>query len=329
MHALSELAGRIISGFRLTDKEECRILMNGELEELLEGADRIRKAFCGSRMNLCSIINGRSGRCPEDCRFCAQSIHSRTGIREYGFLDPETIVEQCGVHAAKGVDRFSIVTAGRALTGKDLDLAVEAYAAMHRKYPEIGLCASHGLETAEDFRRIREAGVDLYHCNIETSRRYFPEVCTTHTFDDKIREIMMAKEAGFRICCGGIIGMGETMEDRVDMALTIAGLDVFSIPVNVLVPVKGTPLQDIPVISREEILRTVAIFRYVNPDKYLRIAAGRYRFENGGAELFRSGVNAAITGDMLTTVGNGIEEDRKMFRELGFEIRRAEDEDQY
>ena len=328
MGALSELAERIIDGYRITEMAECKPLLTGDLEELMEGADRIRKALCGSRMNLCSIINGRSGRCPEDCKFCAQSGHSRTGIQEYGFLDPEVIVEQCGVHAAKGVDRFSIVTAGRALTGKDLDLAVKAYKSMHEKYPEIGLCASHGLETLDDFRRIREAGVDLYHCNIETSRRYFPYVCTTHTFDDKIREIQMAKEAGFRICCGGIIGMGETMEDRADMALTIAGLDVFSIPINVLIPIKGTPLQDIPPISREEILRTVAAFRYINPDRYLRIAAGRFRFENGGAELFRAGVNAAITGDMLTTTGTGIDEDRRMFREMGFEIRRAEENEQ-
>lgn len=316
-----KLAQEIIDGRRLTTREECLPLIDCDLQELEQGADAIAKKFCGNHIDLCAIINGRSGRCSEDCKFCAQAARNHTGIDEYGFLDVDTIVEDCKKHEARGIDRYSIVTAGRTLEGKDLDTAVEAYRRMHEECPDIELCGSHGLVSEEGLRRLKEAGVTRYHCNLETSRRFFPHICTTHSYDDKINEIKMAKKVGMQVCSGGIIGMGETFEDRIDMALQAAALDVDSIPINTLSPIPGTPLEHNRVLSNDEVLRTVAIFRYIAPKADIRIAAGRVLFKDGGTQLFRAGSNATITGDMLTTTGNNIASDRKMLLSMGFDLK--------
>jgi len=160
----------------------------------------------------------------------------------------------------------------------------------------------------------------MYHSNIETSKRYFPKICTTHTWEDKLEEIRLAKEAGLTVCSGGIIGMGETFADRVDMALSLAKLEITSIPINALMPVAGTPLEDLPHLTEDEILRTIAMFRYINPTAYIRMAAGRGYFPDGGKKIFQSGANATITGDMLTTVGNNTAQDKEMLTSMGFEI---------
>jgi len=316
MSDIIKLADEIIGGRRLKSTAECDILKKAESEELYEGADRIRAALCGDRVDLCSIINGRSGRCPEDCKFCAQSVHNHTGADEYGFLDADRIVTECKRNADNGVHRFSIVTAGRTLSDSDFEKAAEAYLRMSREC-DIKLCASHGLLDEEQFTRLRECGVTTYHCNIETSRRYFPHICTTHTFDDKLDCIARARKCGLDVCSGGIIGMGETWDDRIDMALTLAELNIRSVPINALRPIKGTPLGDERGLTEEEILRTVAIFRYILPEAYIRLAAGRIIMENSGERAFRSGANAAITGDMLTTSGNNTAADRQMLAKLG------------
>jgi biotin synthase len=295
------------------------VLLNAGTDELCASADRIRAALCGKRADLCSIINGRSGRCPENCKFCAQSARNHTGIDEYGFLDEEKILAECRHNAERGVHRFSIVTAGRALTDDDFEKAVSAYRRMSAEC-DIKLCASHGLLTKEQFKRLRESGVTTYHCNIETSRRYFPYICTTHTFDDKIACIKRAKECGLNVCSGGIIGMGETWEDRADMALTLAELEIRSVPINALRPIKGTALGDEKPMTEEDILRTAAIFRFILPEAYIRLAAGRIIMERSGERAFRSGANAAITGDMLTTSGNDIRTDIEMLKKLGFDV---------
>ena len=324
---IMELAREITAGRRLTSREECEPLLSEELGALNEAADYIRREMTGDKVDLCCIINGRSGRCSEDCKFCAQASCNHTGVSEYSFLDTETILRDCGKYAALGVDRYSIVTAGRSLSGEDLDHAAEAYRALHERYPGMKLCGSHGLESDEAFWRMKEAGVDTVHCNVETSRHYFPQICSTHTYEDKVRSIRRAKAAGLHVCCGGIIGMGESWADRIDMALEIAELDPQSIPLNVLIPIPGTPFEDLEIMKNEDVLRTVSIFRFVNPEKQIRIAAGRFRFEDGGAALFRAGASATITGDMLTTVGNNTREDRAMFREMGFRLKPASGEE--
>ena len=315
------LAHDIIRGRRLRKDENLSFLITADLKELCEGADRIRRELCGNRVDLCSIINGRGGRCSENCRFCAQSAHYQTECDIYDFLPVDTFVRDCQKTAMKGVDRYSIVTAGRTLTGEDLETAVESYRIMHETCPDMILCASHGLMREEDLKRLKDAGVTMYHANVETSERFFPEICTTHTFADKLEEIRRARSAGLTICSGGILGMGESWEDRIDMALTLAELSVESIPLNFLIPVAGTPLQDQEKLTTQEILRIVAIFRYLNPLADIRIAAGRSYFPDGGAVLFRAGANATLTGDMLTTTGNNTALDRGMLTEMGFSIR--------
>ncbi len=314
-----KLADEIINGKRLNRNDDLNFFADADLNQLCEGADKIRKALCGDHVDLCSIINGRSGRCSENCKFCAQSAHHHTGIEEYSFLDKKTLVEDCRKHTEKGVHRYSIVTAGRALTGEDFEHACEAYKEMHEKF-NIKLCASHGLLTKDAFLALKESGVEMYHENIETSRRNFPNICTTHHYEDKIEGIRLAHESGLSVCSGGIIGMGETFEDRLDMAVSLAELNVESIPLNALIPIKGTAFEALSPLTEEEILRTIAMFRYLNPTAYIRLAAGRNLMENSGKKAFLSGANATITGDMLTTSGNNIDQDKEMLTSLGLSI---------
>ena len=314
------LAEEIINGRRLKKTDELSVLVTAELKQLCEGADKIRKALCGNRADLCSIINGRGGKCSENCKFCAQSAHYRTECEEYGFLNVNTFLAGAKTAVGQGIRRYSIVTAGRTLEGEDLEQAIAAYRAMHKAYPNLILCASHGLMKEEDLRRIHNAGVTMYHTNIETSEEYFSKICTTHTFQDKLTEIKRARSAGLIVCSGGIFGMGETWEDRLLMAALLAELEVESIPLNFLLPIPGTPLEHTIPLSLEEMIRITAVFRYLNPTAYLRIAAGRGRFLNGGEELFRAGANAVLTGDMLTTVGNKTAQDREMLLRMGFEL---------
>ncbi|MGN0613094.1 MAG: biotin synthase BioB [Porcipelethomonas sp.] len=316
---VTELAEEIINGRRLKRGEELDFFFTADLEKLCEGADKIREALCGNRVDLCSIINGRSGKCSENCKFCAQSAHHCTGIEEYGFLDEDRILKECRHNEEKGVHRFSIVTAGRVLDGEDFERALSAYRRMNEEC-HIGLCASHGLLTQEQFQRLWDSGVRMYHSNIETSKRNFPNVCTTHSYDDKIACIRRAQNTGFRICSGGIIGLGENWEDRLDMAVSLSELGVDSIPINALMPIKGTPLENEQRLSAEDILRTIAMFRYINPTADIRLAAGRSLMENSGEAAFHSGANATITGDMLTTSGSSIQSDLKMLSDMGFDI---------
>ncbi|MBQ8682196.1 MAG: biotin synthase BioB [Selenomonadales bacterium] len=316
---MKQLAKEIIAGRRLGRKDDLSVFLTADIEELCLGANAIREALCGNKADLCSIVNGRSGQCSEDCKFCAQSCHYHTDTETYTFRPIEEIVEEARRNETAGIHRFSIVTAGRSIKGDDLAQALTAYSCL-REESSMRLCASHGLQTAEEFQQLKDAGVERYHSNIETSKRYFPNVCTTHTYEDKIANIKRAQAVGLEVCSGGIIGMGETWEDRIDMAVSLAELEIDSIPLNVLRPIAGTPFENRPSISNEDVLRTVAIFRYINPLSWIRIAAGRGQFADGGLELFRSGANAAITGDMLTTTGSNMNADVRMFRQLGYQL---------
>ncbi|MDE6784033.1 MAG: biotin synthase BioB [Ruminococcus sp.] len=312
---MSELADRIINGRRLNWNDDLKILINADIHELCRGADKIRSALCGNDFDLCSIINGKSGRCSENCRFCAQSSHNRTKITNYDFLNEDEILNQCQYNAEKGVRRFAIVTAGRSLNGEDFRKAVSAFRSMSRQY-DIKLCASMGLLESWQFLELKSAGVSRYHCNIETSRHMFPKICTTHTYDEKIECIKRAKECGLAVCSGGIMGMGETWEDRIDMALSLAELEIDSVPLNILNPIKGTPLEDAEKLTDDDILRIVAVFRYILPEAYIRLAGGRELMTDKGKSAFQSGANAAITGDMLTTSGISIDKDKEIIKSL-------------
>lgn len=311
------LAKEIIDGRRIGREDDLSVFIDCDLKELCQGADLIRAHFVGDKIDLCSIINGRSGRCPEDCKYCAQSAHHHTECEVYDFLPDEKIMEACALNEAEGVDRFSIVTAGKALTGEEFQKAVNVYKKMDEKY-DIELCASMGFLSAEQLHELHEAGVKSYHHNIETSKRYFPSICTTHTYEQKIATLKMVKEEGMYVCSGGIIGMGETWEDRIDMAVSLAEVGADSIPINALMPVKGTPLEGRERISNDDILRTIALFRYINPTADIRLAAGRALLENDGEIAFKSGASATITGNMLTTAACAtIRSDREMIVRMG------------
>lgn len=314
------LAEQIIEGRRINRQDDLDIFLSCDLRQLCEGADHIRSHFIGERVDLCSIINGRSGCCPEDCKYCAQSVHHHTNCDVYDFLPVETIVNACKVNEGEGIDRFAIVTAGRMLAGEEFQQALDAFA-MIRESCKIGLCASMGFLNAEQLHQLHQAGVTSYHHNIETSRRFFPHICTTHTYDQKIETLKLVKAEGMCVCSGGIIGMGETWEDRLDMAISLAEIGGDSIPINVLMPIPGTPLEHQQPLPEADILRTIAFFRYINPEVNIRLGAGRALLTNDGELAFQSGASATITGNMLTTAACAtIRSDKKMLQELGRDI---------
>ena len=311
-----KIAEKIIGGQRLTPDDDLKFLLTTPLEELQAGAALIQKKFCGNHIDLCTIINGKSGRCSENCKYCAQSARHKTGIDEYDFLPTEKILKVALANERAGVNRFSIVTSGRALDGKNFERAIETYKVL-RNILKIDLCASHGILSGEQLQRLKAAGVKRYHHNLETSRRFFPHICTTHTFEDRINTIKLAQEVGLEVCSGGIIGMGETWQDRIDLAFELAALEIKSIPINILTAIKGTPLENLKTLSPEEILRTIAIFRYINPTANVRFAAGRKFLPDNGSSALLNGASAAITGNMLTTPNNNVQSDLKLFAELG------------
>lgn len=312
-----ELAEKIIQGYRVNRTDDLSFFLQADLGELTKGADRLREHFCGKHVDLCTIINGRSGHCPEDCAYCAQSAHHHTGIDEYESLPPAELIENALANEKEGVHRFSIVTAGRTLNGKAFDEMLQVYKDL-RAQCSFGLCASHGFLTKEQFHELKTAGVSSYHHNIETSRRFFPQICTTHTYEDKIDTIRLAQQEGLCVCSGGIIGMGESWEDRLDMAISLAELSILSIPINALMAIPGTKLAHLPALSGDDILRTIAFFRYINPEANIRLAAGRKLLPLNGETAFFSGASASITGNMLTTSGTTIREDLAMLKRLGF-----------
>ncbi len=313
---INEIAEKIISGERLTPSDDTKFLLETPLEKLQAGAQKIQKHFRGNHVDLCTIINGKSGRCSENCKYCAQSARHKTGIDEYDFLPTEKILSVALANEAAGVNRFSIVTSGRALDKKNFERAIETYKILRSELKSLELCASHGILSLEQLKRLKNAGVKRYHHNLETSRRFFSEICTSHTYDERIRTIKFAQEVGLEVCSGGIIGMGETWQDRIDLAFELADLKIKSIPINILTAIKGTALENMPRLSSEEILRTVAIFRYINPEADVRFAAGRKFLADNGASALLHGASAAITGNMLTTSNNNIQADLKLLKEL-------------
>jgi len=313
-----QLAQNIIDGRRLKRGEDLSLLLTCDLEELRQGADILRRHFCGDHVDLCTIINGRSGRCSEDCAYCAQSAKHHTGIAEYESLSPEEILANAQLNEREGVHRFAIVTSGRSLCGQSFDEVLATFKTL-RDNCSFGLCASHGFLSAKQFAQLVEAGVTSYHHNIETSRRFFPKICSTHTYEDKMRTIRLAQQAGLCVCSGGIIGLGENWEDRLDMAISLAELGIKSIPINALMAIPGTQLENQSPLPAADILRTIAFFRYINPEANIRLAAGRKLLPENGATAFLGGASASITGNMLTTSGTTIREDMALLKKLGFD----------
>ena len=287
-------------------------------DELLELAAEVMHRACPPTFDTCSIINAKSGRCPEDCKWCAQSAHHHTGAEEYPLMSVQQLIDVARKSKARGIVRFSIVTSGRRLKKEEVDRICEAAEAIGKECG-IYLCLSAGLLDEDDLVRLRKSGIRRDHCNLETAPSYFGKLCTTHDQQQKIKTLQAAKAAGMEICSGGIIGMGETIEQRIELADVLRNLGVASVPVNILVPVKGTALESQPLISEDEILRTIALFRLMMPSARLRFAGGRTRLsDQAQMKAFRSGINAAIFGDMLTTPGDQVSADFERIRQAGY-----------
>ena len=322
METVNQLKDIILNGGNITAEQAYDLV-----EHLDEVRDEFRAAaaegtrkFCPPVFDSCSIINARSGKCPENCKWCAQSAHHKTSVSVYPLVSREECMKAADLNRSLGVRRFSLVTSGRALRGDELDRACSYYKEMERE-GGLKLCASMGLLSAEDLQKLYDSGVHRYHCNLEAAPSFFGELCTTHTVEDKIATIQAARRIGFEVCSGGIIGMGETMRQRVELALSLRRVDPVSIPLNILCPIKGTPLEDAKPLTDNEVLDTVALFRLIHPHVTLRFAGGRAALSRATQlEAMRLGVNGAIIGDLLTTLGSTVKEDKQMAAEAGYEF---------
>lgn len=317
---LIELKQRILAGGEITRSEASELAVYPDLDALCDAADEICRASQGTTVDSCSIVNARSGNCGEDCKWCAQASRHHTGCDSYRFLPFEDTFEAARHNQREGIRRFSLVTSGRTVSDSDLEKFCDTYRKLDAE-TDLYLCASMGLLSKEQLLRLKEAGVKRYHCNMETSAEFFKTLCTTHTPEDKARTIKAAREVGMEICSGGIIGMGESMEQRIDFAFELKELGVDSVPLNILNPIPGTPLESTPLLGEEEIIRTAAIFRFILPDKSIRFAGGRLRLsEESMLRMLTGGVNGVLMGDMLTTVSNTIADDRKLFKKANLDF---------
>lgn len=304
---LKDLADKIIDGYEIT-KEEALELYDAPLDELRESASKITSHFFKEAIELCCISNGKCGKCSEDCKFCSQSRYYNTEIQQSVLKSVDEFFKEAQANDKRGVHRFSIVTAGVRLSKAELKTIAQAYKKISSEL-KISCCGSLGLLDYDDFVMLKESGLKRYHNNLETSPNFFKEICTTHTMKQKEDTIALAKKAGLEICSGCILGMGESVEDRVDIALELRKLQVDSTPINILNPIKGTPLENRPTVHPDEVRRTIALFRHVLPKTVLRLAGGRLIIQKYFTDLYKYGINAEITGDMLTTAGLTVADD--------------------
>ena len=319
---IESLKSKVLEGGEISDTDAYALAdsLPASSKLLRKAAAEITSHLCSPTFDLCSIVNARSGLCGENCKWCAQSKYYSTGCETYDLVDHDECMAAARDCSLKGIRRFSLVASGRAVKGNALK---SICALLNEAAAETGIstCASLGLLDRNDLQQLWDAGVRRYHCNLETSASYFPTLCTTHTREDKLRTIRMAREVGMEVCSGGIIGMGETLAQRLELAAESRDAGAISIPVNLLNPIKGTPLENTPLISEPEVVLTIALMRLVAPKQTIRFAGGRARMSaDATARMLRGGANGAIVGDMLTTIGNAMEEDRKLFTSVGLKI---------
>jgi len=310
------LAEETINGYRVTqqDLKDLITAPSSQLPYLMAGASLIRERHFGSGIHLCAIQNAKSGRCTEDCAFCSQSLYANTDAPIYGFVGKEEIVQNIQ-SLPQYIHRFSVVTSGRRLKRSDVEELAKAF--LEAKKGNVRLCASLGSLNKEDLFLLKEAGLSRYHHNLETAPSHFPNICTTHTFEERVNTLRAAKELGLEICSGGIFGMGETDEQVVEFALTLRELDVDAVPTNFLTPIKGTRLGDLNGPEPMRCLRIISVLRYTLPSKDIIICGGR---EQNLRELhplvFYAGASGIMTGNYLTTKGRNYEQDIALLKTL-------------
>jgi biotin synthase len=321
---LADYARKVLSGEALTKKEARRIahLEKAEdIRQLLFWADQVRDQYKGNTVDLCAIINAKSGRCSEDCTFCAQSSHYSAGIKKYPLLGESDLLEAASRARSLGAGRFSLVTSGRSLLSlKELDRICRVISGLAKE--KISPCASLGLLTPDLARVLKKAGLVRYHHNLETGPRHYPSICTTHSFSDRLATLRIAREAGFSLCSGGIFGLGETLDDRVEMAFILKKMKVDSVPLNFLNPIPGTPLASQPPLSPLEILKSIALFRLILPEADIRSCGGREKgLRTLQPMMYLAGCNGTMIGNYLTTEGRNPEADIQEIFDLGLRPR--------
>lgn len=316
---LLKIKEKVLEGIGI-EKEEATYLttINGsEIYELFSYANSIREYFRGNFIDLCAIINAKSGGCTEDCKYCAQSAHYNAKVDLYPLISVDKIVKKAKEAKRNGARRFCIVTSGKSVDSPE-ELRIIAEGINEIRGLGILPCATLGMIGKEELGLLKNSGLHRYHHNLETSESFFPEICTTHTYYEKIKTIKTAKEMGLSVCSGGIFGMGEGWNDRIEVAFTLRDLGVDSVPINFLNPIPGTPLQNIVYLNPIEALKIIALFRFILPDKEIRICGGRnVVIKSLQPLIFLSGADGILIGDYLTTKGRNPEDDLKMMEDLG------------
>ena len=296
------------------DKEELLDLYNTDLDTLLE----LSAQFMSNNIEFCSLVNARNGKCSQNCKYCAQSSHYRTDIETYPLIEPEKVAKAVEEAKAHGVNHFAVVTSGKDPAEENFDKIIELIQEIN-KFEGISSCASIGILNDEEAKKLKDAGLKRFHHNINTCESYYPEVCTTHTWQDRFETCKLVKKYGMELCCGVILGMGESVEQRVEMAMELAEIQPDSIPINILMPIPETPFENyFDKIDEENILRTLAVFKIANPKSVLRFCGGRMRLSEDGQErALKCCVEGILTGNYLTTTGKSPEEDLKTVEKLG------------
>ncbi len=312
---------KALNGESLTKTEALAIAETDttEIPLLFFAASSLRTRYKKNSVDLCAIINAKSGACSEDCSYCAQSYKNRTDIAIYPLLNKDSVYAAAEESLKAGVNKFSIVISGRKASRDELN----RIAAMIRDLKKMGImpCASLGLLDKDELLLLKDNGLDRYHHNLESSERFFPEICRTHTYYDKLKTIEAAKSAGLSICSGGIFGMGETWEDRIDMAFALKEMDVDSIPINFLVPIKGTALGSMSLLEPLEAVKIISLYRFLLPDRDIRVCGGRIQvLKDMHSFVFMAGADSVMTGNYLTTTGRSYDDDIRLIKDLGLSI---------